>query len=188
MTASVLHNTLLTADWHWRTLYRWLIAWWYYRSGGMACWIADADEEHFWKRMLRCALTRSAVNPLGRYPWPRGEGQHWFRGLAAAAAITEAQFTWGDMPEDMVRSFINAAPHFGELDRRVSKYVGLDRNGTPFVIGTDLHSLGLGRFNFPDRLPWAYPSINLRTELGPWAAHSERAAELLLVLRKDTSP
>lgn len=183
-----LHTLLLSADWSWRTVYRWLLAHWYYRMSGLACWIADCNEIEFWDRMLAAAHVETATSPLGA-AWPRGDGRESFHSSKAITALGENKYIWGDQPEDMVRTFLNAAPTYSKLIRRVIANKTFAEKDA-LVIGVDLVALDLCHFDFPPLccLETAYrsKSINqLHSELEPWISHSNLAAELIHILRKE---
>jgi len=182
-----LHTTLLDANWHWRTLYRWLIAWWYYRSSGLACWIASGGEEEFWRRMLLATHPEKATSPLGK-EWPRGKDRTHFRGNKAVNALRENQYIFGNEPGDMVRVFLNGAPSYQEIAKRVIANQTLDYK-TAFVVCCDLSELDLCHVDFPESgCTWSYPTFTvnqLRTTIKPWTVHSVLAMDLIKILEEE---
>lgn len=83
-------------------LHRWLFAYWCCYNAGASSFIAEADGDQFWTRMLTMARNDAPAPTGGR--WPRGHERRHFRGEKAWMAI-ESYATRFPIPEGIVHWF-----------------------------------------------------------------------------------
>ena len=117
-----VYIALTNVDWHWKTLYQWLIAYWCFYSCGFASWVAGKDGREFWGHMIIAAENKSPTPFDGR--WPRGRERRHFRGQQGISAVRELAGLYGDRPYDMVRNIMNGAPDYQEVTKRVRSHRG----------------------------------------------------------------
>jgi len=117
-----VYVALTGVDWHWKTLYQWLIAYWCFYSCGFASWVAGKDGRDFWGHMIIAAENKTLA-PCGDR-WPRGRERRHFRGEQGISTVRDLARVYGDQPYDMVRVILNGAPDYREVTRRVKDHRG----------------------------------------------------------------
>lgn len=84
-------------------LHRWMLAYWCFYHAGVASYMAERENEHFWQAMENAARNTTVIIAPTATPadcgvngqWPRGKERRHFRGQQGIKAVAELQAAFG---------------------------------------------------------------------------------------------